>query len=291
MKKALKFRHYFSWLVLFVQSVVLVEEMDSFCINFKDIFETKYKLDVNQVVNEYDAFLQHSLVTTSSFQDILDNKLNQRRRAFQLTIMLFYCLYLIPRYCFLCLLYFQDEKTRMHYQYILADYDEEMGILGRTFNVCWILYTVEILLNSLVMRKFEAEGSLEFLTDWLKRIPKKAEIKNGDEGEITAAGDLDNESRHKLISDLHYKMIFAKIMGRIATTGVQSFELIAFLLFIYKRRPSFFIVCLGLWNCIIVLIAAAIACSHLASLFLSYVVTADYFKVVIDNIIKKKWRT
>ena len=253
----------------------------------KDKIKGRYKLDVNQVVQEYDAFLQYPLVTTSSFQDILDGKLNPRRRALQLAILLYYCLYLIPRYSFLIFLYFQNEKTRIHYQYILADYSEEVGILGRTFNVAYVVYVIGIFINDVVMRKFEEQGSLEFLTDWLQRIPKKTTIDDGDIDEITAPGDLDNESRHKLISGLHYKLIFARVMARNAANACRSFEVITFSLFIYKRRPSFFITCLGLWNCITMLIGVEIGAYHFHSLYLSYVVTTDYFKVVINNIIRK----
>ena len=45
--------------------------------------------------------------------------------------------------------------------------------------------------------------------------------------------------------------------------------------------------CLGLWNCITILICIEIAFYHLHSLYLSYVVTTDYFKVFINNIIRK----
>ena len=261
--------------------------MASFFTTIKDKFQAKYKLDVNQVVKEYDAFLQYPLVTTSLFQDILVGKLNERRRAFQLTSMFFLWLYLVPRYSLVTLLYFQDEKTRVHYQYILADYTEEMGILGRTFNVGYIIFDIGMFVNVVVMRKFEAQGSLEFLTDWLKRIPKKTRIQDRDTDEITAAGDLDNKSRHKLISGLHYKCILARNMARTTSKAVQSFELIAFPVFIYKQRPSFFIICLGLWNFITRLTCIEIGSYHFHSLYLSYVVTTDYFKLVITKLIRK----
>ena len=261
--------------------------MASFLTRVKNKIKAKYRLDVDQVVQEYDAFLQHGLVTTSSFQNILDGKLNRKRRALQLTVMLYFWLYLIPRYGFVSLLYFQDEVTRIHYQYILADYAEQMGILGRTMNVGYIVFIIEIFLNNIVMKKFEARGSLEFLTDWLKRIPKKRSIEDGNRDEITSSGDLDNESRHKLISGLHYKLIFTKVMARNAINANQLFELIAFAVFIYKRRPSFFVVLLGLWNCITLMICHETSASHLHGLYLSYVVTIDYFKVVINNIIRK----
>ena len=261
--------------------------MASFLTRVKNKVKAKYRLNVDQVVQEYDAFLQHALLITSSFQDILDAKLNRRKRALQLTVMLHFSLYLIPRYCFLSLLYFQDEKTRIHYQYILADYAEQMGMLGRTNNFAYTIFAIEIVLNCIIMRKFEGQGSLEFLTDWLKRIPKKTRIEDADADEITVPGDLDNESRQKLISGLHYKLIFAKVMARNAINAGQSFDMIAFAVFIYKKRPSFFITCLGLWNCITILICLEICAYHFHSLYLSFVVTTDYFKLVINNVIRK----
>ena len=253
----------------------------------KNNLKARYRLDVNQVVQEYDAFLQYGLVTTSSFQNILDGKLNLKRRALQLAYIFYHWLYVIPRYGFISLLYFQDEKTRIHYQYILADYAEEMGMLGRTFNVAYIIYSIAVSISYITMRKFEGQGSLEFLTDWLKRIPKKTRIEDGDTDEITAPGELDNKSRYKLISGLYYKLIFARIMARITANAVQSFELIAFAVFIYKRKPVFFILCLALWNCLKMLISIKIVGYHFHSLYLSYVVTTDYFKVVINNIMRK----
>ena len=175
----------------------------------------------------------------------------------------------------------------MHYQYILADYTEEMGMLGRTFNVGYVVFAIGFIVNDVVIRKFEGKGSLEFLTDWFKRIPKKTRIKDENTGEATAAGDLDNESRHKLIFGLHYKCILANIMARTMSNTDQSFNLIAFSVFIYKRRPSLFITCLGLWNCITMVVYIETGCYHLYSLYLSYVVTADYFKVVTNIIIRK----
>ena len=305
--QVLKFRRYNSWLVTFVrliEKLVLKQRFDSrlimasFFIRVKDNIKARYnrvtdkikaryRLDVNRVVQKYDAFLQYSLLTTSSFQNILDGKLNRRRKALQLIFMIYSGLYVIPRYCLVNLLYFQDEKTRIHYHYVLADYNQELGIFGKTLDVIYIFFAIEMVMNVIVIRKFEGEGSLEFLTDWLKRIPKKASIEDVDTDEITAKGDLDNESRHKLISGLHYKLIAARIMARNVANAVQLFELTAFAVFIYKRRLSFWITCLGLWNCITMLICLEIAGYHHYSLYLSFVVTTDYFNVVINNIIRK----
>ena len=261
--------------------------MTNFFIRVKDKIKAKYRLNVHQVVQEYNAFLQYGLVTTSSFQDILNGKLNRKRRALQLTLILLYCVYVIPRYCFVSFLYFQDEKTRMHYQRILPDYNKEMGMFGRTMNVGYIVFGIGMIVNHIVMRKFEGQESLEFLTDWLKRIPKKTEIEDEDRDEITGPRDLDNESKHKLISGLHYKMIAARFMAQNVAKATQSFDLLAFSVFLYKRRPSFFITCLGVCNCITISIGVEITAYNVHSLYLSYVVTTDYFKVLINKIIRK----
>ena len=261
--------------------------MATFFARVKDKIKAKYRLDVQKVVHEYDAFLQNALVTTCSFQNILNGKLNRKRRALQLAIIIFVWIYFIPRYCLVSFLYLQQEKTRIQYQYILGDYNEEMGMLGRTFNVGYIIFAIGIIVNAHVTRKFEAEGSLEFLTDWLKRIPKKTQIQDGDTDKITIPGDLDNESRYKLVSGLHYKLIFTSVMARNVGKGGQLFELTGFSVFIYKRRPSFFVTCVALWHLIIMLICLKLAAHYLHSLYLSYVVTTDYFKVVINNIIRK----
>ena len=47
------------------------------------------------------------------------------------------------------------------------------------------------------------------------------------------------------------------------------------------------ITCVGLWNCITMLVSHEISGYYLHSLYLSFVVTTDYFKVVINNIIRK----
>ena len=263
------------------------DNMTGICSILKNKINARYRVDVKQVVHKYDAFLQHGLVTTSSLQNILDDKLNSKRRALQLAYMLYYCLYVIPRYGFVSLLYFQDEKTRVNYEFLLADYTEEMGMLGRTFNVGIVTFSTGILANNIVLRRLKGRKSLEFLTDWLKRIPNRTSIEDGNRDEITAPGDLDNQSRHKLISGLHYKLIAAKIMARNTIAASQSFDLIAYLVFIYKRRPSFFVTCLGLWNCITMFVCLEIATYHLNSLYLSYILTTDYFKIVINNIIRK----
>ena len=160
-------------------------------------------------------------------------------------------------------------------------------MLGRTINLGFLILAIGILVNVIIMRKFEGQGSLEFLTDWLKRIPKKPRIEEEDTDEITAPEDLDNESRHKLISGLHSKLIFARVIARNVVNADHSFDLITVAVFLYKRRPSFFITCLGLWNCITMFICIEIGDYHINSLYLSYVVTTDYFKVVINNIKRK----
>ena len=141
--------------------------------NVLGLLKEKFRLDTSRVVQDYDDFLRRTLLTTTSFQDTLSGRLNRKYRFWQLIFVIHYIVYVWPRYLTLCYLYTRDEPTRLHYQYLMADYAEELGLWGRTFNVCYVIFGTEVALNLLVMRKYESSTSLEYLTDWLHRIPRK----------------------------------------------------------------------------------------------------------------------
>ena len=257
---------------------------------FKDKIVSRYRFDVNEVVKRYEDFICYSLVTTTSFQNIVDGKVNHKRRNLQLLLLLDYVLYSIPKYIFFCHLYFRDEETRKYYQYILADYGEEMGMLGKTFNFCYPLFTTGLLINYLVTRKFEGQGHLEFLTDWLRRIPKKTkteeETQEESEEEPGQTG-LDNEAKHRLMKELHYKTIVAKIMARMTNNAVHGYDFIALVLFLYNQRPSLVVTVVAVYHWFTMALCIEVSANQFYGLFLSYVMTTDYFKEVIGGMMRK----
>ena len=257
-------------------------------LNFFARLQEKYKLDINRVVQDYDDFLRYSLVTTRSFQDIQDKRTHSKEGFLQLLFIVFLLFYVVPKYSFLVSLYFQDEDTRLLYQHLLADYSEEMGLLGRTFNICHIVFGTGILVNIFVVRKYEVTASLQFLTDWITRLPKKEAVEGIDmTSNEQMSGYLDNEMRCQLLSQLHYKMVIFKLMARTIYLGCQTFNIIACLLFFYRKKSSYLVSCQAVLNFLFFTWGYKVTGDYFHSLYLAFFSTTDYFKCRINRIIRK----
>ena len=245
--------------------------------------QEKFKPDFNRVVQDYDDFLRHSLVTTKSFQDIVDKVHNPKQSLKQLVFLVYALVYFLPKYLCLCSLYFQDENIRVRYQYLLADYNEELGLFGRTFNICSIVFSSGMVFNIFVMKKFEGSASLQFMTDWVLRVPKK-DTKDTKE---TFDNYLDNESRYELLTQLHYKMLLAKSLARGIKLATQTQNVIACSLFLYRQNPSIWVTSLALFNCLTLTYCLELSGDLYNSLYLSFVFTTDYFRCRISKLFKK----
>ena len=247
------------------------------------MLKNRYALNVSRVVQNYDDFLQYALITTTSFPDIINGKLNQRNRSFQLTTLIYLFVYFFPKYFTLYYLYAQDEQTRQYYQYYLADYAEELGLLGRTFNICYSVFSFEIALNIISLRWFESKGSLEYLTDWMHRTPRYRETSMSS----TFQFDFDDKMRHQLMSQLHFKTVIGKILASQTNLAICSYETVGFVLFLYKRRPGFLVSCLATFNWSTVLLFFKYPGHHFHALYLSFVAVTDYFALRINRMIEK----
>ena len=250
--------------------------------NLLDRLKNRYRLDVSRVVENYDKFLQHALITTTSFQGIINGKLNRTNRFLQLILFVYYFVYFFPKFLTLAYAYTRDAETRVYYQYLLADYSEEMGLLGRTINMGYLLFAIEIAFNFTLMIWFERKSSVEFLTDWLDRTPRMIQVEE-EEGQER---DLDNDVKQRLMSQLHFKTVFAKILGN-TFAGVQVYEIFACLLFLYKRRPSFGSSCLALFNCSAVVLFFTRPGYHFPALYLSFIAVTDYFITRINQMTER----
>ena len=248
--------------------ILLMEKLLNFLNN-------KYPLDSTRVVQKYDEYLQYALLTTASFRDIVAGKVNPRNRFRQNVLLCYYFVYFIPRYSFLSWLYFQKKEKRIHYQNMLADYAEEIGLLGRTFNVCYLLFTVGILLNTLVVRRYQSTASLEFLTDWLKMTQRNQFFRFNH--------DINQDMNKRLISELRFKLIAAKLLARGTNVSICLYEISVCGIFLYKERPSVMNACLALFNCLTICLCFEYPGNHFHALYLSFVVTTDYFRARIKR--------
>ena len=242
-----------------------------------NFLRNRYPLDVSKVVENYDEFLQSALITTTSFHDILNRKLNKKNRTLQLTVLIYLFVYFFPKYFILCYSYTRDTETRVHYQYLLADYAEEMGLLGRTFNACYTVFQFENTVNSLFLRWYESTASLEFLTDWVHRTPGTSSLEKD-------FVDLDNEMKLKLITQLHYKTMIARAVARQTNFAIISYETIVFVMFLYNQRPSFVFSIFASFNWLTTILFFMSPGNHFHALYTSFIATTDYFVIRIQRL-------
>ena len=247
------------------------------------ILNKMFPLDVTKVVFNYEQFLQSALVTTTSFQDILDGKLNRRNRFWQLLYLIYLLVYFLPKSLFLSYAYTRNTATRVYYQQLLADYAEEFGLLGRTHIVCCVAFFGQNVLNTFFLRRYESKASLHFLTNWLHRIPGKTSSEENN----PINDDLDDESKKELISQLHYKTVMAKLAARQTNFALAVFETIAFVMFLYNQRPSLLVSCLATFNWFTFALYITFPGCHFHALYLSFIAVTDYFLIRIQQTQKR----
>ena len=246
-------------------------------------FTNMFALDVSQVVQNFDDFLQSALVTTTSFQNILDGKLNRKNRILQLIALVYLFVYLIPRYLILCYAYTQDVDTRHYYQYLLGDYAEEMGLLGRTGIACALVFYCENFFNSVLLREYESCASLEYLTDWVYRTPDKKVKEHSQQNERFVKDYLDTKMKHKLMSQLHHKTVIAKTAARTTNFALLSYEFILLIMFLYNQKPSLLVSSLASFHCLTIMCFLLSPGYHFHALYLSFIVVTDYFVIRIHQ--------
>ena len=230
----------------------------------------RLKWGPEQFVQDYDAFLQKCFVTTSSLQNIIDGKLDKKRRIQQLLLFL-PMLYTIPRYVFICSLYLRDRETRLYWQYYLADYMEQLGVLGRLLNVFYVLFTVAAISDKMLLRKAEATSSLQFLTDLLNLAS-------------TSNNDVNQQNQMKLLSRMNVEFRITRVVLRSVILCFMCYDTIGLVVFIYKMSPSLPVLILAMSHyCVMLMLIKAVA-EHFFCLYLSYIITTDYIKARIKSI-------
>ena len=243
-------------------------------------------LDVTRAVEDYDGFLRSALITTTSFQDIVSGNLNKRNRTVQLIVLVYLFVYHSPRYFTLCYAYTQDTETRTRLQNLLVDYGEELGLMGRIGNVCFAVFLFENSINSLFLRWNESRASLDFLTDWVHRVPDMHSIED-EENRRKVSDNLDNKTKHVLMLQLHNKTLIAKIAARLTNLFIISYETSVFFMFLYNQRPSFFSLCLATFNWASTVLFFVFPGNHFHALYLSFIAVTDYFVVRINRLKKR----
>ena len=168
----------------------------------RNLFKMDEQYDSKKVISRIEKNLLYANLISSSFQDILDGKLDKKRRRIQLMFALL-LLGMLIRFWISCYLYTRDKETMKYYQYWIIDYMETLGLIGRCLNAIYGCNFITMTINRFFFRSWESSGKLEFLTEMLS-------LKSGQRRKNKSDGLTDDE-RNKFISLTHKKLIFLNI--------------------------------------------------------------------------------
>lgn len=126
---------------------------------------------MESLVRRFEKELLDGWIASSSFQDIVNGHLKRKGRIKQVILFVVWILLAI-RFGILSFLYLCREEIRFRGQYLLIDYLENAGIMGRIMNVAYCLeFLVQVFQNPII-RKHELTTSMQcwtFLTTFIQR--------------------------------------------------------------------------------------------------------------------------
>ena len=267
--------------------------------------EIPLKTLAENVIKDYEKLLYDGLVINGSFTDILDKKSRPFKRIAHWIFMVLYIGIIIPRLSWICLLYLEDEDTRRFWQYYLTDYFEQMGMFGRCLNIIYLVFDVAVVMDKLVLHFFEHKGCVHFLTNFLTLVPED-KYENGkddddDDSEVieSVAGPSHREDtvvevdvlseqdkRQLLIRAKNYIKI-SRILSKTTCHFCHFYSYLSCSLFIYHMNPSIPVVVMAVLNMIVLLYAEHTTITYCITVYTSFVVTVEYFKVRIRFLMSK----
>ena len=252
--------------------------------------------ETSKVLNVLQETLQKLHIITSPFHSILDGKLNPGRRFVQLLFILLSAFYVIPRNSFIGYLYLVPDETRKYYQYWIGDYLESMGTIGRTMNMGHLVFAVAILCDKVMLRYFESSGKLEFLTDLLtlkrqnEEEPEVAVVSSENHkpkqvNQSTLEG-INLEEKKKLLASIKVYCKLAVVNSTFTKTCVISIDILSCSWFLYSVNPHWSVYVLSIVNFFVFLFWLPIANTHIFGMYLSFIITTDYFSARINSLLK-----
>ena len=235
----------------------------------KFLKDVEYSVDSSNFLQNFDEYLQHCFITTTSLRNILDGKIDKKRQSQQLFLMMLY-VYIILRSSFLCWLYTEDQETMIYWQYHYTDFLEQLGLLGRVLNACYLIFAFGVLADKLILCRFESKSCLYFLTDVME-IQLQSHI-----------------TQPQILKSMNRKLLIAKWMQRIGPLAtIACYNTLAVGLFVYNETLSFPVLFIVIVHYAVALYGADKGFQHLFCLNCSFVINTDYVMFRIQLIMKQ----
>jgi hypothetical protein len=240
---------------------------------FANLFKLRQQYDGEKVIKRYEESLKSSWLISSSFDQIVSGNLDQKRKTRQLVIVLAFVV-MLPRYFFCIFLYLQPDNIRENYQYVLVDFMETLGLVGRSLNAIYCMSLFPVVIDKVIIRCWESSGTLDYITDMnsLKTKGKKS------------VDNLSNTERYQFLSMMHKKLFVLKYGVPMVTFPIHIFQTMGCILFLMRVSQSIIISLWALIFLLAILWLQHLGVVHIFTLILSFHVTTDYFAARIKSL-------
>lgn len=236
------------------------------------VWKTEERFDISSAVDKYQTLLQSHYLITNSFDGIKkkDETLVKKNKWIQFAIIFSYFIISV-RYAFLSAILLLDVDRMHYYQYLNFDYMEQLGILGRTFNVIYAIAINPIYLDKILLRVFESRGSLKFLTELTSLQSNKA------------AGGLTIEEKKQLAVIIHFQLYLCKLAILVVGLTLHVLQIVGCILFITRITESWTTSLAAVVYCCYINFMDNLSVSHIFGTALMTHVTTSYFLLRIKS--------
>jgi len=262
-------------------------------LNQKVLPDSTGKQFSDQVIDLYEKCLQNALVISTSFKNVLENKLDNKRRALQL-IFIFISGYSAVRHLTCCFIYLKEEETRKYWDYFIPNYFNELGLFGKVLTFGFAVFSSIMFVDVLYLRSFESKGRLDYQTNMDSLRDKKKRHKNFSFIEVETNEDesgeetevLGEKEKEKLLKEMKTKLVILKTIIKLTILSAFSYHVIPCPLFLFNQKPHVLTGILAVFHMILMLFLMFYGPHFLFNMYTSYMLTVDYFSSRIDYMMK-----
>jgi len=248
----------------------------------------------DQVIDLYEKCLQNALIISTSFKNVIQVKLDRKRRLLQAIFLGIAFFYVVPRYSFICFMYSKDQETRKYWEYLIPDYLTQFGLFGKALNLLYATFILFIAVDKLYQRIFESKGRLDYITNFdslretkikSKRSVSVIELDSEEEADTNIIQVLGEEDKTNLLVGMKRKLILLQTNMKPHILSAMSYDLIACPLFIYNERPPLITTLFAALNMIIMSFNHYFNVHSVLMTYISYIMAVDYFSARINYMI------
>ena len=231
--------------------------------------------DGQEILKDFEATLMTSLITSSSFEDIVHSNLNPRGRRKQSMAIMFLALYAIPVFGIQSVLfYFKDVKWTL-FKTVFPDFWGHIPLVIPLITHITVIFLINVVADKILLWKFEVKNCLGFLTDMQSLI------------EVRRYFRLTDEEINRLLETIKMKAIVFKmiIVGSVVTGILILTPGMGFMF--YKNPPTAAYALYAVFYLTFPSLAITMVLVHFFNLYLAYIIMTDCLVARIKSVMNQ----